>query len=103
MQVAVRPLVPDRTVVRVSTCQGRVSALLAQPPQRFATRSPSTQTATAAPTSLPCSKLRSNCSRTPENSDVHDPLTAALLSASFMAPFCRADTSPERATGIEPA
>ncbi|CFS65427.1 Uncharacterised protein [Mycobacterium tuberculosis] len=58
----------------MSCCQGRVPPASAEPPHRLTTRSPSTHTATAAPTSLRSTKLRSNASRTLVNSDAHEPL-----------------------------
>ena len=59
----------------VSSCQGRMRAASAEPPQRLTARSPSTQTATAAPISSRSRKLFSKASRTCPKPGAYEPLT----------------------------
>ena len=54
------------------------------PPHRLTTSSPSTQAATAAPTSLPCTKFCANASRTPSKRVAHEP----WMATSAVAPGC---------------
>src|SRR5882672_9531056 len=61
-------------LARVSFRQGRKPAASAKPPHRLTTRSPSTQTATAAPMSSRSVKLDSKASRTRSKSGAHEPL-----------------------------
>src|SRR5208282_2388581 len=58
------PLVVEKTLTSVSRVHGLVRALSANPPQRSKTVFPSTTAATAAPTSIPFSKLSAKISRT---------------------------------------
>ena len=72
-QVLVRPFVPEKTLAKVLSRQCRRRRASAWPPHRLTTRSPSTQTATAAPTSPRRVKLFSNSARTASNFAAHVP------------------------------
>ena len=76
-QIAVMPLVVEYTFTIVSRFHGWVRAPSRCPPQRSTTSSPSTVTATAAPTS-PLSKFAAKASRTRSNRFAHSPETAAM-------------------------
>lgn len=69
---AVIVLVVDHTGVSVSRSHGVVRSASVYPPQRSTTGSPSTYTATEAPTSLSSSEA-ANASRTAANRSVHVP------------------------------
>src|SRR5690242_9405546 len=70
----------------VFSCHGCRPAASAKPPQRLTTRSSSTQTATAAPTSSRSVKLDSKASRTRSNPCAHEPLMGTLHSSSKNPP-----------------
>ena len=74
-------------LARVSFRQGRKPAVSAKPPHRLTTRSPSTQTATAAPTSSRSVKLDSKASRTRSKPGAHEPLTGTPHSSSKDPPL----------------
>ena len=75
MQVLVSAFEPEKMLARVSCCQGFLVVASAVPPQRLTASSPSTQTATAAPTSLRSWKLVSKASLTRSNLGAQVPLT----------------------------
>src|SRR4030088_794854 len=81
-------------LAKVFSRHGRTPAAPAKPPQRLTTRSPSTQTATAAPMSLRSVKLDSKASRTRSNSGVHEPLIGTLHSSSKDPPMEAFSTVP---------
>src|SRR4051812_27970268 len=78
MQVLVNAFEPEKMLARVSCCHGYSVVALAVPPQRLTASWPSTQTATAAPTSLRFRKLVSKASLTRSNLVAHEPLTVTL-------------------------
>src|SRR6516165_1493927 len=73
MQVLVKPFEPEKILARVSSCQGLRPAASAEPPQRLTAKSPSTQTATDAPTSSRSRKLVTKTSRTRSKPGAHEP------------------------------
>src|SRR5262245_36153204 len=76
-QIAVIPLVVEYTLTIVSRFHGWVFAASRCPPHRSTTSSPSSVTASAAPTS-PLSKFAANASRTRSNRFAHSPETTAM-------------------------
>src|SRR4051812_6879722 len=75
MQVLVNAFEPEKMLARVSCCQGFLVVALAVPPQRLTASWPSTQTVTAAPTSLRSLKLIAKASLTRSNVGAQEPLT----------------------------
>ncbi len=75
MQVLVNAFEAEKMLARVSSCQGRLPAASAEPPQRLTASSPSTQTATAAPISLRSRKFDWKAPRTRSKSGEQEPLT----------------------------
>ena len=72
-------------------CHGRRPAASAKPPHRLTTRSPSTQTATAAPMSSRSVKLRMKASRTLSKPGAHEPFIVTSAWSSTNPPARGAD------------
>src|SRR5437660_9694565 len=77
-QSAVMGLVVDHTLVMVSASHGSAPAASRLPPQRSTTVSPSSTTATEAPTSRPSSKWAVKASRTAAKRASQLPSTPAI-------------------------
>ena len=75
---AVIVLVVDQTLVMVSACQGSAPSGSRLPPQRSTTSSPSSATATDAPTSSPLSRFAVKAARTGSNRGSQRPPTSAI-------------------------